>query len=101
MTTEATAFDYRALWECKSANAKNWRDIVKRGVTLAKPVYAAQIALYQAYMGLPGDILMRETRGRRRTTSTCVKDVKDCRPCWRPHVREHLGSLAEVRVEFR
>ena len=41
-----------ALWECKSANAKNWRDIVKRGVTLAKPIYAAQIALYQAYLGL-------------------------------------------------
>lgn len=41
-----------ALWECKSANAKNWRDIVKRGVAAAKPVYAAQIALYQAYLGL-------------------------------------------------
>ena len=41
-----------ALWECKSANAKNWRDIVKRGVRVAKPIYAAQIALYQAYLGL-------------------------------------------------
>lgn len=41
-----------ALWECKSANAKNWRDIVKRGVAVSKPVYAAQIALYQAYLGL-------------------------------------------------
>jgi hypothetical protein len=41
-----------ALWECKSANAKNWRDIAKRGVKAAKPVYAAQIALYQAYLGL-------------------------------------------------
>jgi hypothetical protein len=41
-----------ALWECKSANAKNWRDIAKRGVTVAKPVYAAQLALYQAYLGL-------------------------------------------------
>ena len=45
-------FWYPALWECKSANARNWREIVKRGVTLAKPVYAAQIALYQAYMEL-------------------------------------------------
>ena len=43
-----------ALWECKSANAKNWRDIVKRGVCVAKPIYAAQIALYQAYLGLSG-----------------------------------------------
>lgn len=39
-----------ALWECKTMNAKNWRACVKDGVALAKPVYAAQIALYQAYM---------------------------------------------------
>jgi hypothetical protein len=41
-----------ALWECKTANAKNWREMVRRGVVVAKPVYAAQIALYQAYAGL-------------------------------------------------
>jgi hypothetical protein len=45
-------FAYPALWECKSANARNWREMVKRGVAVAKPIYAAQIALYQAYMGL-------------------------------------------------
>jgi len=39
-----------ALWECKTMNAKNWRSCVKDGVTKSKPVYAAQIALYQAYM---------------------------------------------------
>jgi hypothetical protein len=39
-----------ALWECKTMNAKNWRACVKEGVAVAKPVYAAQIALYQAYM---------------------------------------------------
>lgn len=39
-----------ALWECKTMNAKNWRACVKDGVAVAKPVYAAQIALYQAYM---------------------------------------------------
>lgn len=39
-----------ALWECKTMNAKNWRACVKNGVTKAKPVYAAQIAVYQAYM---------------------------------------------------
>ncbi len=45
-----------ALWECKTMNAKNWRETVAKGVTLAKPVYAAQIALYQAYMeaAVPG-----------------------------------------------
>jgi hypothetical protein len=39
-----------ALWECKTMNAKNWRETVAKGVVAAKPVYAAQIALYQAYM---------------------------------------------------
>ena len=39
-----------ALWECKTMNARNWRACVKDGVAVAKPVYAAQIALYQAYM---------------------------------------------------
>ncbi len=45
-----------ALWECKTMNAKNWRACVKDGVTASRPVYAAQIALYQAYMegAVPG-----------------------------------------------
>jgi len=45
-----------ALWECKTMNAKNWRACVKDGVVRSKPVYAAQIALYQAYMesSVPG-----------------------------------------------
>lgn len=38
------------LWECKTMNAQNWRDCVKRGVAVSKPVYAAQMAVYQAYM---------------------------------------------------
>ena len=45
-----------ALWECKSLNAKSWKDTAKRGVSVAQPVYAAQIAIYQAYMeaSVPG-----------------------------------------------
>jgi len=45
-----------ALWECKTMNAKNWRACVKDGVVISKPVYGAQIALYQAYMdaAVPG-----------------------------------------------
>lgn len=38
------------LWECKSLKAASWKDTVKRGVIVSKPVYAAQIATYQAYM---------------------------------------------------
>ncbi len=44
------------VWECKTMNARNWRACVKDGVAVSKPVYAAQIALYQAYMdaSVPG-----------------------------------------------
>jgi hypothetical protein len=44
------------LWECKTMNDKNWRDTVKKGVAITKPVYAGQIATYQAYMepSIPG-----------------------------------------------
>ena len=47
---------YPALWECKTMNDKSWRDTVKNGVAKSKPVYAAQIAVYQAYMeaSVPG-----------------------------------------------
>lgn len=41
---------YPMLWECKSLNNKSWKDTVKNGVTLSKPVYATQMAIYQAYM---------------------------------------------------
>ena len=53
---EALKLGAPALWECKTMNAKNWRETVKSGVAIAKPIYAAQIALYQAYMdaSIPG-----------------------------------------------
>jgi len=47
---ELPGLAYPALWECKTMNARNWRETVAKGVAVAKPVYAAQIALYQAYM---------------------------------------------------
>ena len=52
----ALGFRTPALWECKTMNAKNWRACVKDGVAVSKPVYAAQIATYQAYMepSVPG-----------------------------------------------
>lgn len=45
-----------ALWEAKSMNSKSWKDTAKKGLALSKPLYAAQIALYQAYMeaSIPG-----------------------------------------------
>ncbi len=52
----ALGFRTPALWECKTMNAKNWRACAKDGVAISKPVYAAQIAIYQAYMepNVPG-----------------------------------------------
>ena len=43
-------WSFPMLWECKTMNTQNWRDCVKRGVAVSKPVYAAQMAIYQAYM---------------------------------------------------
>jgi len=47
---------YPAIWECKSLNAQTWSAIKKRGVSVTHPVYATQMALYQAYMefAVPG-----------------------------------------------
>jgi hypothetical protein len=47
---------FPALWECKTMNAKSWRETSSKGVASSKPVYAAQIAVYQAYMdaAVPG-----------------------------------------------
>ena len=45
-------FAYPALWENKCLGAKSWRDLEKNRLAVAKPVYAAQVALYQAYLEL-------------------------------------------------
>jgi hypothetical protein len=39
-----------ALLEIKTMAHKYWRECSKKGVAVAKPVYAAQMALYQAYL---------------------------------------------------
>ena len=49
--------EYPLLWENKALGASSWKDVVKRGLVLSKPVYAAQIALYQAYLDLPNPAL--------------------------------------------
>lgn len=45
-------FHFPALWENKCLGAKSWREVEKRRLAAAKPVYAAQIALYQTYLEL-------------------------------------------------
>ena len=57
LVTGPAAMAYPALWENKTLGAASWKEVVKRGVVLAKPVYAAQMALYQAYLQLPNPAL--------------------------------------------
>ncbi len=47
---------YPLLFEFKTMNDRNWKACVKSGVAVSKPVYAAQVAIYQAYMepAIPG-----------------------------------------------
>lgn len=45
-------FGYPALWENKCLGSKSWRELEKNRLAVAKPVYAAQVALYQAYLEL-------------------------------------------------
>jgi hypothetical protein len=45
-------FRYPALWENKCLGAKSWRELEAKGLAVAKPVYAAQVALYQAHLQL-------------------------------------------------
>ena len=47
---EELGFSFPMLWECKSMNNRPFNETVKKGLTLSKPIYAAQIAVYQAYM---------------------------------------------------
>ena len=43
---------YRCLWEHKCLNAKNWRAVDRDGLDKAFPQYAAQVAIYQSYLGV-------------------------------------------------
>jgi len=48
---------FPALWENKALGLSPWKEVVKKGVVHARPVYAAQMALYQAYLDLPNPAL--------------------------------------------
>ncbi|MCW7536247.1 PD-(D/E)XK nuclease family protein [Aquabacterium sp. A7-Y] len=41
-----------ALWEMKCLGSKSWKELQKHKLAKAKPVYAAQVAIYQAYLQL-------------------------------------------------
>jgi hypothetical protein len=41
-------FAYPALWENKCVGAKAFRELQKSGLALSKPIYHAQVVIYQA-----------------------------------------------------
>lgn len=45
-------FKLPALWENKVLGSKGWASLAKHGLAKAYPGYAAQVAIYQAYMQL-------------------------------------------------
>lgn len=45
-------FSYPMLWENKALGSKSWKELVKQKLTIGKPVYATQVALYQTYLNL-------------------------------------------------
>jgi hypothetical protein len=49
------------VWEHKALGSKSWKAIEKHGVVKAKPEYADQVALYQAYMDLTAPALFMAT----------------------------------------
>jgi hypothetical protein len=48
---------YPAIWECKALNAKNWRELGRKGLEKTFPKYSAQIAMYQAYLDVSNPAL--------------------------------------------
>ena len=52
MLDDVAMFATPSLWENKALGAKSWKDTVTKGVRSSKPVYHAQMQLYQAYLGL-------------------------------------------------
>jgi hypothetical protein len=50
-------FNYPFVWECKAINAKNWRALERDGLEKTFPKYAAQVALYQAYLDITNPAL--------------------------------------------
>ena len=52
---------YPFLWEHKAVNAKNWRAVERDGLEKTFPQYAAQVALYQAYLDIANPALFTVT----------------------------------------
>jgi hypothetical protein len=54
---QVSALIYPALWECKCLNAKGWCAIERNGLVGLYRVYAAQVAVYQAFLNVTNPAL--------------------------------------------
>lgn len=52
---------YPLVWEHKAVGSKSWKAIESRGLAKAKPEYADQVAIYQAYLDLTHPALFMAT----------------------------------------
>ena len=81
-----------ALWENKALGAASWKDVVKRGVVIARPVYAAQIALYRPTSTCP------TRRCSPRSTATPSSSTANwCRSTPRSRRRERPRRAGRAR----
>jgi hypothetical protein len=55
------ALRYPCIWEHKGLNAKGWRAVKRDGLVGLYAPYAAQVALYQAYLNLTNPALFTVT----------------------------------------
>jgi len=56
---------YPLVWECKGINAKNWRALERDNLEKTFPQYAAQVALYQAYLDVTNPALFTAVNAER------------------------------------
>ena len=56
-TLSGVYLNFPLLWEHKAVNAEDWRALERDGLEKAFPQYAAQVALYQAYLDVTNPAL--------------------------------------------
>lgn len=61
ITGGPASLSYPLIWEHKALGAKSWKALESRGLARAKPEYADQVAVYQAYMDLTNPALFMAT----------------------------------------
>jgi hypothetical protein len=51
-------FKFPCVWEAKCLNAKNFREVARKGFSVTFPRYAVQVALYQHFLNKPNPALV-------------------------------------------